>query len=183
MVASIYVSHFPNVDAIISKITADPNAQHQLKLYAISCIKPGLDYFMSKYTGDLGKQIGAFKAARLFVPHKVVPFSPIASTIDSLGSFTFLIPLLPALKTELPTYLALASGISVEVETTEWWKQNNLELPNWSRAFTEVVLIQPSSVAAERVFSLLKNSFNERQDLALQDYIEASLMLQYNRGH
>ena len=109
--------------------------------------------------------------------------SPTASTIDSLGSFPFPIPLLPVLKTELPTYLALASGICVEVEPIECWKQNNLELPNWSRAFTEVVLIQPSSAAAERVFSLLKNSFNEHQDLALQDYIEASLMLQYNRGH
>ena len=39
------------------------------------------------------------------------------------------------------------------------------------------------TAAAERVFSLLKNSFNERQDLALQDYLEASLMLQYNRDH
>ena len=35
--------------------------------------------------------------------------------------------------------------------------------------------------AAERVFSLLKASFNERQDGSLQDYIEASLMLQYNK--
>ena len=32
-----------------------------------------------------------------------------------------------------------------------------------------------------RVFSLLKASFNERQDGSLQDYIEASLMLQYNK--
>ena len=31
--------------------------------------------------------------------------------------------------------------------------------------------------AAERVFSL----FNERQDGSLQDYIEASLMLKYNK--
>ena len=45
----------------------------------------------------------------------------------------------------------------------------------------KIILIQPSSAAAERVFSLLKVSFNERQDGALQDYIEASLMLQYNK--
>ena len=72
VVASNHVSHFPNVDAITNKITADPNVQHQLKLYVMSCIKPGSDYFISKYTGDLGKQIGAFKAPRLLVPHKVV---------------------------------------------------------------------------------------------------------------
>jgi hypothetical protein len=58
------------------------------------------------------------------------------------------------LKTELPTYLALASGIAVDIEPTVWWKQNKAELPHWSHAFTEVVLIQPSSAAAERVFSL-----------------------------
>ena len=45
----------------------------------------------------------------------------------------------------------------------------------------KIILIQPSSAAAERVFSLLKASFNERQDGSLQDYIESSLMLQYNK--
>ena len=41
------------------------------------------------------------------------------------------------------------------------------------------LLIQPSSAAAERVFSLL-NSFKENQARALEDYIETSIMLQYN---
>ena len=39
---------------------------------------------------------------------------------------------------------------------------------------------QPSSIAAERVFSLLKNSFSEQQSSALEDNIELLLMLQYN---
>ncbi len=39
---------------------------------------------------------------------------------------------------------------------------------------------QPASGAAERVFSLLNSSFGERQEMALEDYIEASIMLQYN---
>ena len=43
------------------------------------------------------------------------------------------------------------------------------------------LLIQPSSAAAERVFSLLNNSFKENQARALEEYIEASIMLQYNR--
>ena len=125
----------------------------------------------------------AFQAARLFVPHKIVQLSPTAATVDSLSSFPFLVPLLPALKTELPTYLALASGITIGVEPSGWWKENKSELPHWSQAFSEVVLIQPSSAAAERVFSLLKNSFSGQQDLALQDYLKASLMLQYNRDN
>ena len=41
------------------------------------------------------------------------------------------------------------------------------------------LLIQPSAAAAECVFSLL-NSFKESQARALEDYIETSIMLQYN---
>ena len=37
--------------------------------------------------------------------------------------------------------------------------------------------MQPSS---EAVFSLLEYSFNNRQNSSLEDYIETSLMLQYN---
>ena len=43
------------------------------------------------------------------------------------------------------------------------------------------LLIQPSSAAGERVFSLLNNSFKETQARAVEDYIEASIVLQYNR--
>ena len=47
-----------------------------------------------------------------------------------------------------------------------------------AQACKYVTLIQPSSAAAERDFSLLANSLS--QESALEDYIEASLMLQYN---
>ena len=36
------------------------------------------------------------------------------------------------------------------------------------------------STASERVFSLLTNSFGERRNSSLQDYIEASIMMQNN---
>ena len=45
-----------------------------------------------------------------------------------------------------------------------------------------VFLLQPSSAAAERVFSILKASFGERQDLALQDYIETSSTVHFCRS-
>ena len=41
---------------------------------------------------------------------------------------------------------------------------------------------QPSAAAAERVFSLLQNSFKDQQYSSLKDYIEASIMLQYNQS-
>ena len=49
------------------------------------------------------------------------------------------------------------------------------------RLHKSLTIVQPSSAASERVFSLLKASFNEQQDSALQDCLESSLMLQYNK--
>ena len=46
-----------------------------------------------------------------------------------------------------------------------------------------LLLIQPSPAAAERVFSLLENSFTKRQERSLQDYVSLSIMLQYNSKH
>ena len=42
-------------------------------------------------------------------------------------------------------------------------------------------LVQPSSAAAERVFSLLKNAFGEQQQSSLHDLVAATLMVQYNK--
>ena len=44
----------------------------------------------------------------------------------------------------------------------------------------KLVLVQPSSAAAERVFSLLVTMFGEQQHNALEDMIEAALMLRVN---
>ena len=44
-----------------------------------------------------------------------------------------------------------------------------------------VIQISALLAAAERVFSILKASFNEQQDCALVDYIQASVMAQYNK--
>ena len=51
------------------------------------------------------------------------------------------------------------------------------DLPMWARSFRKIALIQPSSAAAERVFSILQSSFGKQ---SLEDYIQLSVMLQYN---
>ena len=51
----------------------------------------------------------------------------------------------------------------------------------WSFAVMKVILVQPSSAAAEKVFSIINSSFNDSQDHALVDYIQACVMLQYNK--
>ena len=56
-----------------------------------------------------------------------------------------------------------------------------LKVNSGPSAAQKVLLVQPSSASAEHAFSLLKNSFNEQQMNSLEDYVEASLMLQFNR--
>ena len=77
------------------------------------------------------------------------------------------------LKSEFPQYIALSEDTSPEVDVMSWWAEHSDELPHWSSAAKMVG-------AVERVFSIQTNTFGIQQDHSLQDYIEASLMLQYN---
>jgi len=69
---------------------------------------------------------------------------------------------LDQLLAELPAYLAYAADTSSEVDPVEWRRKNMATLLVWSAAATKVILLQPSSAAAERVFSILLNCFGEQ---------------------
>ena len=56
----------------------------------------------------------------------------------------------------------------------------NKTFPAWALAARIVFAISPNSASCERVFALLKNLFGEEQSLSLADYVQASLMLNYN---
>ena len=62
-----------------------------------------------------------------------------------------------------------------------WWRTNGASFPAWALAARIVFAISPNSASCERVFALLKNLFGDQQLLALADYVEAALMLNYNR--
>ena len=50
-------------------------------------------------------------------------------------------------------------------------------LPHMSAAAKLLALVEPSSAAAERIFSLLRAAFNNQQESALEDNLEPSVML------
>jgi len=77
------------------------------------------------------------------------------------------------LKAELPSYVGKIDGISDELGALEWWKHNAVALPFLSNTVKKVLAVQPSSAAAERVFSLLNSDL---QGNSLKDYKEASVM-------
>ena len=98
--------------------------------------------------------------------------------------------MLSDLKQQLPQYTAAAASApafdkaSVADYSTAmlgWWRDNASAFPAWALAARIVFAISPNSASCERVFALLKNLFGEQQMSALADYIQASLMLNYNQ--
>ena len=186
--ATIQVGHTPNVQAVARQLTggAPPSSpQHQqLIAYAKACVQPGLDYFERQLGSSLKAPLAAFKCARLFSLQKINLIQPDANALAqelAVVPFLNIAHVVAGLTAELPDYLVRAADTSPNFSPLEWWKQNASALPNWSEAARKILLLQPSSAAAERVFSLLNSSFGDQQDNSLQDYIESSLMLQYNK--
>ena len=183
---SLRTENIPNVRALSEKLTKQPRSHplhEQWVDYARDCVKGGIDYFNMQLSNSLKVPLEIFKACRLFSPQKVVTMSPTASSLDqSLSKVPFISEAeIEDLKKELPDYLARAADVSEEFDPLDWWKRNSSTLPHWSACAKKILLIQPSSAAAERVFSLLKASFGDQQESCLQDYVQTSLMLQYNK--
>ena len=105
---------------------------------------------------------------------------PCSADINQLKAFPLLNDRLEDLKVELPSYLAKADGVSPEIDKFERWKKHLNELLHWSAACKLALLVHPFSATAERVFSLLSNSFVAQQTSSLEEIIETLIMLQYN---
>ena len=131
---------------------------------------------------NMNTPLKAFKAARLFDPHYLNRVKPQNAALNSLSVLSFITDsVLVHLKEEYPLYAAAAEAISTECEAVTFWKRYANNIPKWKEIAAEVLLLQPSSAAAEHVFSILKNSFGDQQLSTLEDYLETSLILQYNK--
>ena len=110
---------------------------------------------------------------------------PTAATVSALRIFPFLNSdrIIDGLIAELPDYVAAAQDVVVttEEEKVKWWCQQVERLPRLSAAVKQVLLVQPSSAAAERPFSLLSATLSDQQDTALADNLQNSVRLQYNK--
>ena len=177
--ASVRSCYTPNLDAVIQRLSAStPRSPPQLKAYAMRYIQPG------QIRTNLQDAVSIFKAARLFLPHRVHVTRSTANCVDSLSILPFLsAQTLSELKEELPLYISKVSDVGASFCPVEWWRLNSTSLPKWLAEARKVLLIQPSSAAAERVFLLLKASFSEQQQLALNDYVECYSTISVNYYH
>ena len=169
--------YYPNTNAIAKKLASNGTQLQQLTNYANGCVKPAYDCL--KFGTNLKETVSIFKYTRYFDPTKINELQPTSHDIENLRIVPFLDSdtIIDGLKSERVTYMTKADGVSQEVDRLKWWNRHKSELPLWSSSCRSVLLIQPSSAAAERVFSLLENSFKEQQTLALEDYVESSLIL------
>jgi hypothetical protein len=92
---------------------------------------------------------------------------------------------------EWPKYKRLVRDFEIEEnegtakvqmeKCVQFWKCNSSALPAISKFAQYCFTLTPSSAAAERVFSILKNSFSVSQmRTTLEDYTQCSVMLQHN---
>ena len=169
VLASIATENIPNVRAIAENLTRQPPSHphhEQWVTYARSCVKDGLNYFKRQLESNLKTPLAVFKSCRLFSPRKVREMNPTAASVDESLSYLSLMQMNKRSLKRNCLLTLLRQWILTEILTN--YSGGSLmptTLPNWSAAAKKMILIQPSSAAAECFFSLLKASFG--QDMAL----------------
>ena len=184
---SVALANYPNVEGVARR-QANGNVPvfNQLVARAKACINPGLLFFQQKFSQEFYDIVRAFRSARLFCPVQVQQLHPTVASVEELRKFSFLDDdgIIQGLVVELLQYMAIADGTALDTEEEKllWWSRNEATLPNWSSAVKKVLLVQPSSASAERVFSLMNNFFGNQQDAALEETVEVAVMLRYNQN-
>ncbi|CAB1115847.1 unnamed protein product [Ectocarpus sp. CCAP 1310/34] len=129
------------------------------------------------------KTLEVFKAAKLtdFTFMKGRKYSD--DTIRTLKVLPFVKKkMVRGLLKEKEDFYMAASDTEAEYGHMAFWNDNKKKLPTWHALVLDVALLQPSSAFMERVFSILRCCFNERQEHVYSDRICASVLLKYNRG-
>ena len=156
------------------------------------------DYFMNTIWTGLKDDLTLYAAARWVDPDHLIradSYELFGSAIKCLKYFTT--PVILGMLSEYGTYLALChnhvaawkqrevkpneSAYKVQLEGVMlFWESNYAKLPKLSEWARYVFSLPTSSAAVERLFSMLKLSFNSLQNASLEDYIKLALILRYN---
>jgi hypothetical protein len=136
---------------------------------------------------ELSEQIEIFRACRLFDPSRLNTICQDVNRVEYLLKlFPFfddnadVAPMVAGLP-GLLVYVAqnpIAKGDDGGWKFESWWTAAGKAGQDcWFEAAKKIMVLQPSSAAAERVFSMLKNLMGEQQqNSALEGYQEAAIM-------
>ena len=85
---AVAVDHYPNTSAVAREIACVDAALYiQLILQAKACIKPGLQFYQQKFSGNIVRE---FKAARLYYPVQVQSVNPTAESLEEFRNLPFI---------------------------------------------------------------------------------------------
>lgn len=150
----IKMENYPNVQAVVNSI-AHKKTEVQLKWmkHARECIAPAIIKYFEEHlmkADIMTAPMQAFKAAQMFSLHYVAKIKPECAPLNSLSNLSFMTSsVLSELVEEFPKYAALTNDISSDCTAIVC-----ATIPSWNDAVRKVLVLLPSSAAAERVFSL-----------------------------
>ena len=184
-----FAQHYPKVRAVVQQLAGhNQAAANALLTTAEDCVAPAIRYFRERFNKQgtaMYEIVRLFKSMRAFCPVQATELRLSVQDVEGLR----ILPVLDnddtiaQLQEELPAYLVAAAEAVIDDASTrlQWWKRQK-RIPGWQAAARIAFSLLPSSAPAERVFSLLSAAFNSQQHNLLEDHIETSLMLQYNRS-
>ena len=157
-------------------------------------IDPVIAYFEDRIFVKMADDVELYKTCRYANPMAVKQL--LAANAFDVVEFTHAVQSLrrfpqntiDGMVTEIPNYLVRVNGV-LQVNsspndqmafTKRFWSLNRDGFPFLIQFIRYVFTLTTSSAAAERAFSILKNSFGEQQTQALEDYVQLSCMFQYN---
>jgi len=182
-----------------------------LNMHLFRLIEPSAVYFMSTIWEKLHTQVQLFKICRLCNPYHVKVTNPsilnVRAALEALDYFTpneinlMMLeweryqeacneqniddfpdgsdPLATLLRGN-PDYLQKTYE-SVMESCITFWKYYKSNFPHLSLFACYCMSMTTSSAGAERVFSVLKNSFGPQQQNSLEDYVSLSVLYQFNK--
>ena len=187
----------PKIAAPFLLASGDLADVNVLKAYAMSIVGGGRAYFEGTLLVKRANQINRMKIARIFNVLHVVGSPVTSADVEQLVVFKFvknsMMGELPELVKEIPKYAALVNDIKPLDERLDkkgkdtfshedfWYAaEQSKEIPTWCKFVRKMLCQTPNSCAPERVFSVLEDTFDSDQRRAFADYMQLSLMLQFN---
>ena len=190
--------HQIRVDAAIAQAannmtTYPPQTIEEWNEHISKGVKPAIDYLFKRMDeeGQRHQMVKFYRSTRIFDPIYAVDleYEDAKNLIKGLREYDPLDDDVTILKlidsfNRFQLKAERIQNASSNIDIMQWHYDNchgdeNLEV--WYDACAMVALVQPSSGASERVFSLLKQFWGDQQVHALSDTILLSLFLAYNK--
>jgi len=176
----------PELTRVANSQGANPADVDEIIEYGLARVRPCFTYLEEKFTTDpaLRAALSVFEGVSLLNPALIRgrDETTINRLLDKLPGIDAVQR--QQLLQELPLFIERATPFSngdVELSSIEeFWRTGNTKFPFWSRLAYRCMLYVPTSAAVERVFSMLGSMFNDCQEHAKQDYIQAAIMKRYN---